>query len=472
MENNTKRLDINEVIAYECHVRSLTCDLSSNVKDKGSFLGVIEKLDSIKSLGVNQLVFMPVYEFDEVLGETYGAPEGFQEEDTGRLKNYWGFAKGDYFSVKSSYGKYAPAEEFKSLVSNIHKRNMEIVLMFYFPYDINTETMLDCLKYWAFEYDIDGFFLNVNSFYLKVISDCSKLKDRKLYCYDIDNNLNYTNPERIAVYDFEYRNCLRRLLKGDDGAYKQFCHIINCGNKFKKIYSITSHNGFTLYDLYSYAGKHNQSNGEFNRDGEDCNYSDNCGAEGETADVTILNRRLRRMQNALIMLMLSNGIPMLLAGDEEANSQKGNNNAYCQDNEISWIQYDGSFSAELKKLVLAMSKLRNECGLFEKGMRLSSDMLNSHKDPVFSVHADQPWDCRIENHTKCAAVMYAADDYYLYIAGNFDKYDHILSIPHLPKGFQWSMIANTGENVSTDEKFTHEIRLMSYSVSVFAGKKI
>src|SRR5438477_4049927 len=102
---------------------------------------------------------------------------------------------------------------------------------------------------------------------------------------------------------------------------------------------ITCHDGFTMRDLYSYNGKHNEANGEDNRDGSNDDYSWNCGAEGETRDPEVLNLRNRLMKNAWAALMLSRGVPMVLMGDEIGRTQQGNNNAYCQDNELSWMDW-------------------------------------------------------------------------------------------------------------------------------------
>lgn len=442
---NKDLLKINDVIAYQCHVKGITFDESSNVNSKGTFLGLIEKLDSIKELGVNQLILLPVYDFDENLNFVYGAPSEFYKENNASVKNYWGFSEGNYFKLKPSY--YNKSEdEFTELVNEIHSRNMEIVLMFYFEENMNTELMLNVLKYWYEHFSIDGFFMNVNPYYLKMISDSSALSDAKLYVYDYDPHLNYTNNERIAVYDYNFRNVLRKTLRGDEAALSDYVNYLKQTKQVRHIVSITSHNGFTLYDLYAYSRKHNELNGEFNTDGDSLNFGDNCGIEGDSENIVINKTRLKMMKNALVMLLLSNGIPMILGGDEEANSQKGNNNAYCQDNEISWVQYDHPFSNELRKLILDIITIRKNTFTFYGSEEITKNRFNSRSIPEFSVYCDTKWGGTIDENCKSCGFMYTKDESYLYMAVNFDNYKQKMSIPHLPKDYKWSIIARTDEN--------------------------
>lgn len=475
-KNEVKKLELNEVIAYECHVKGLTMDKSCNVNHPGTFLGVAERLDYIKNLGVNQLIFLPVYDFDESLCEVYGVPKGFHEslEFVSDMKNYWGYTTGDYFCTKKSYGIKNSDEEFQYLVKEAHKSGIEIIVSIYFDPDVNTELMLKVLKYWLDNFLVDGFFVNVNSYYLKMISDCSYLSAVKLYSYDIDSNLNYTNPGRIAVYDYNFRNTLRRLLKGEEGAFAEYYNLLKYDGKIKRIISVTSHNGFTLRDLYSYIKKHNEANGEYNRDGDDINYSDNFGIEGNTDDKTVLNSRLNAMKNAVLMLLLSKGVPMLLAGDESGNTQDGNNNAYCQDNEMGWVLSNDYYRENLTPFIKMAVDLRKESKVFTDSELLVPDRVNKNSIPGLSIHTGEAWECNMDCFTKSAGIFYSTDDSFLYIAANFDKYERNLSIPHLPKGLKWVMIAGTGaqNHVGSDEIIhEHKIHLIGNSVRVYIGKK-
>lgn len=470
---NRPGYSLDEIIAYECHVKGLTADASSLVVSKGSFKGLAERIPDLKKLGVNQLILLPVYDFNETLNNVYGIPDGFELNDATQLKNYWGFTEGDYFKIKEAYSESNPEQEFSELVAYAHQESVEIILMLHFLKNVNTEMMLKSLITWSDKYGIDGFFLNVNAYYLKMISDCSELEDLKLYTYDIDYDLEYTKPERMAVYDYQYRTLLRKMLLGSEKSFAEYINYINSNSKFKRICSITSHDGFTLWDLYSYSRKHNEANGEYNRDGEDYNFSDNCGFEGDTDSKEINELRIQKIKNAFTMLLLSDGLPMLLAGDEVGNSQKGNNNAYCQDNEISWIQYNGKFANELKAFVKALLELRNSFGFNNSDLHYSSNCVNKDSVPCFSVHTGESWECRLDHCTKCAGIMYAGNNSYLYIAANFDKYEQKLAIPHLPKGRKWSMIARTDVNLENDyahDLESYEVSLKSNTVCVFIGK--
>jgi len=156
-------------------------------------------------------------------------------------------------------------------------------------------------------------------------------------------------PSPFVEWNDKYRDQVRRFWRGDDGmARKLATRVSGSALRFdhdgrqstSSVNFLTSHDGFTLMDTVSYTVKHNHANGEDNRDGHDHNCSDNCGVEGKTDDKEILAKRDRRRRNLLATLMLSQGTPMILAGDELGNSQNGNNNAYCQDNEIGWVNWD------------------------------------------------------------------------------------------------------------------------------------
>ena len=150
-----------------------------------------------------------------------------------------------------------------------------------------------------------------------------------------------------AEWNGRYRDVMRRFVRGDPGLVGEVATRLSGSADLyadgrcptNSINFITCHDGFTLYDLVSYNSKHNAANGDDNRDGTNDNLSWNCGAEGDTDDAAVLALRSRQAKNLLALLMLSRGVPMLLAGDEVLRSQRGNNNAYCQDNEISWFDW-------------------------------------------------------------------------------------------------------------------------------------
>ena len=213
---------------------------------------------------------------------------------------------------------------------------------------------------------------------------------------------------------------------------------------------ITCHDGFTLHDLVSYNEKHNEANGEDNRDGSDDNASWNCGAEGETDDPGIKKLRLRQMMNATSLLLTSRGVPMLLSGDEFANTQYGNNNAYCQDNEISWLdwnrlsQYRDLFT--FTKNMIAFRKAHPVLRIDRY-----EHCYNGTGYPELSFHSLKPWELDRNAHNLCFAYLYAEDhikfhteaDAFLYICVNAHWESHEFGLPIIPKEFRWLIAADT-----------------------------
>jgi len=183
-------------------------------------------------------------------------------------------------------------------------------------------------------------------------------------------------PVLWAEWNGKYRDCIRGYWKGEDGKVPEFASrltgssdLYNHDGKrpYASINFITAHDGFTMRDLVSYNEKHNEANGEANRDGDNNNASWNCGAEGETDDPEISRLRRRQMRNFFTTLLLSQGVPMLSSGDEVARTQHGNNNAYCQDNEISWFPWNHSPEQEsLRNYVARLIRFRKDHPVFRR----------------------------------------------------------------------------------------------------------
>jgi glycogen operon protein len=227
------------------------------------------------------------------------------------------------------------------------------------------QLVIDSLRYWVQEMHVDGFRFDlartlargVNdadrpSFFFDVIKQDPVLSQVKLIAepWDVGPDGYWVGrfPSPWAEWNGKYRDNVRKFWKGDGGQAAEFASRLmgsmdlykhNGRRPFHSVNFVTAHDGFTLRDLVSYNDKHNEANGEGNRDGDSHNNSWNCGVEGSTDDVAIRELRMRQMRNFLATLMLSQGTPMLLAGDERGRSQRGNNNAYCQDNEISWLDW-------------------------------------------------------------------------------------------------------------------------------------
>ncbi len=228
------------------------------------------------------------------------------------------------------------------------------------------QLIMDSLRYWVLEMHVDGFRFDLASAlarelqavdrlgaFFDIIHQDPVLSQVKLIAepwdlgeggYQVGNF-----PVLWAEWNAEYRDTVRRFWKGDGGLVGGLAYRLTGSSDlygwsgrrpYASINFVTAHDGFTLADLVSYDEKHNEANGEENRDGHDHNLSWNCGVEGPTGDSAVLALRARQQRNFLATLLLSQGVPMLQAGDESGRTQRGNNNAYCQDNEISWIDWN------------------------------------------------------------------------------------------------------------------------------------
>ena len=179
-------LAFNDIIAYQLHVRGFTAHSSSKVTSRGKFGGIVEKIPHLKDLGVNQIVLMPCYEFDEITRKSTAKTmdaidyKADPSDDTPRI-NYWGFAPGCYYMPKASYSNGDPVGEFKSMVKALHASGIEVIMRFYFPDTANKSFIPDILEYWAREYHVDGFFLMGSDIPMDMIAADVYLRDRKIY---------------------------------------------------------------------------------------------------------------------------------------------------------------------------------------------------------------------------------------------------------------------------------------------------
>ena len=330
--------------------------------------------------------------------------------------------------------------------------------------------VLDCLRYWVSSYHIDGFRFDLASILsrdekgapmvhpplLDIIANDAVLGKSFLIAEAWDAGGLYQVGSfpafgRWSEWNGRYRDCLRRFIKGDGRYAPEMVRRIRGSDDLygfrgpkASVNFVTCHDGFTLYDLVSYNQKHNEANGEGNRDGCNDNDSWNCGVEGETDDTGVNALRFRQMKNMLTILLTSRGIPMLLSGDEFANTQWGNNNAYCQDNEISWL--DWSYLEKNKELYDYVRSLIS----FRKAhpvMRAETfdSAHNGTGYPELSFHSLIPWTFDENKDTLTFAWMYAEDhkkyntksDAFIYVAVNAHWEEHRFSLPVLPEGFRW-----------------------------------
>ncbi len=440
-------LPYHRVIAYSLHVRGFTKHSSSKVKNRGTFQGIIEKIPYLKELGINQIQCMPVYDFEECQ----------------RYRNYWGYGFAYCFAPKSSYAcSKDPVKELKDMVKECHRAGIEVVLEMPFHDEMTKQMMEECLRYYMIEYHIDGFILNPQVSPMDAIYADPILKKTK-----------------ILVHQIDFQTVMRRFLKGDEGMVEGVMYwlrhnsgkdgIVNC---------ITGQNGFTMYDLVSYDRKHNEENGENNQDGPEYNYSWNCGAEGMTRKRAVAKLRDNQMKNAFFLLLLAQGTPCILAGDEFGNSQKGNNNVYCQDNPTGWLDWQKlEQKKELHDFVKKLIAIRKSQPVFwpEEEMRGIDQV--SCGVPDVSYHGESAWRVPSEVYSRQLGVYYSGasvggED--CFVAYNMHWIEHGFALPALSKGKKWFKIASTEEGILETAELLENQRMVvlkERTVMVIVGGK-
>lgn len=437
-------IESDRILAYKLHVRGFTAAMKQ--EDSGTFKAILGRIAYLKSIGVNQIELMPSYEFDETeYLNTYvgNRPSSGLPLKPVKLINYWGYKKADYFAVKSSYAfSEEGAREFKTLVRELHKNKMELIMEFYFDSDTAASEMIDVLKYYISEYHIDGVHIASGS----PINDCLKnepfLEGRKLY-------LEYT--EALTKSSYHYNDGFlvdaRRYIKGDDYALNPILSYFMPESSSRVNY-FAGHNGFSLADCFSYDRKHNEKNGFDNMDGTDHNFSWNCGKEGASKSKKINDLRLRLMKNALFITLMSRGIPLIHAGDEMGKTKKGNNNSFCQDNMISYIEWEDIDKNR------ALFEFFRSCVSFRQRhpiLSCTADKLKNNSKtgwPLLSFHSDKAWNFKVHGYDKAVGILYNGEyfrdednhsDSLLYIGMNM-HYDKVsLALPILPKGLGWKL---------------------------------
>lgn len=445
-------LPFSDVIMYKIHPRGFTKHSSSKVKSRGTFQGIIEKIPYLKELGVNQIELMPSYEFLE--------KQPVKEFETELKLNYWGYTRAFYFAPKSSYSSQNNGiREFKNFVKNFHQNGIEIIMEFYFPKGTGWNLVLDCLRYWVMEYHIDGVHVMGEELPLVQIVSDPVLRRTKIICEGLQMNqiqkeVYESLPVHIGDYSDGFLTTARRFLKGDEEQLKGLIYRIKRNSDKQAVINyITSHNGFTLMDLVSYDVKHNEGNGEDGRDGNNYNYSWNCGAEGPTQRKKVLAIRRKQIKNAFMLLLLSQGVPMILSGDEMGNSQSGNNNAYCQDNAISWINWnDKNKNQDIFLFVKKLIEFRRRHPILHKKEELRGMDYLSCGYPDLSYHGEKAWYTETENYLRHIGVMYCGkyaridrkkEDDFLYVAYNSYWLERSFALPKLPTGMKWRIAINT-----------------------------
>ena len=411
----------NEVVAYSLHVRGFTKHSSSKVQHRGTYLGVIEKIPYLKELGINQIQCMPVYEFDECAGKKI---------------NYWGYGPAYYFAPKEAYAAGDSAvRELKDMVRECHGAGIEVVLEMPFSEGIRVQTALECLRFYMLRYHVDGFVVNPYNVSWKILSEDPLLKEVKL-----------------MRKDDGFQNVMRRFLKGDENMVNDVIWALGHNSSVDgKCNYITAQTGFTLWDLVSYDWKHNEANGENNSDGPDFNYSWNCGAEGPSRKKAVLALRNGQVRNAFKLLLTAQGTPCLLAGDEFFNSQKGNNNVYCQDNETGWVDWsrlktDDSLFRYVKRLI----EFRKNHPCLHRSEELRGLDRTACGVPDVSFHGENAWQINAEVVSRQLGVMYSGSDVgdgECFVAYNMHWLPHTFALPSPGKQKVWCLISDPDEGI-------------------------
>ncbi|MGN1015125.1 MAG: glycogen debranching protein GlgX [Butyricicoccus sp.] len=336
------------------------------------------------------------------------------------------------------------------------------------------QMIMECLRHWVIEYRVDGFRFDLASILgrnedgtpmnrpplIEAMAFDPILADVKLIAEAWDAGGLYqvgsfpSRDQRWSEWNGKYRDDMRCFLKGDAGmATLATYRILGSPDLYDpekrgtsaSVNFLTCHDGFTLADLYSYNVKHNEANGWNNTDGESHNNSWNCGVEGETPNREVNNLRRRMQKNAIAVLMCSRGTPMILAGDEFGNTQFGNNNAYCQDNEISWLDWSLlEKNRDLYEFTRYMIHFRRRHSILRHHTKEAESRF-----PETSLHSIEPWDANYLEETRVIGVTFAGrneadtEDDIIYIAINAHWEGHTIHMPDLPEDMTWYLAVDT-----------------------------
>lgn len=476
------RIPYHESILYQLHIRGFTKHSSSGVRHKGTFAGLQEKIPYLKELGVNGVLLLPCYEFDEIqsrqtqaLGRPQNVPEtvrqstvhsSIDEKNTTVRINYWGYGGSHtfYMAPKASYASdpLHPVHEMKDMIHAMHQAGIEVLLDIYFSPGMNVWDMSDCLRRWILEYHIDGFRVNQEVIpSLNLVSDPVLSGVKILASYWDEQVMGQAGILRqenaLAEYNEGFMNTARRFLKSDEGQVEAFANCFRRNPSSHAVINFMTYvNGFTMMDLVSYDVKHNDENGEMNQDGTQYNYSWNCGVEGKTRKKTVLARRMCQMRNAFLMMLLSQGTPMLLAGDEFGNTQNGNNNPYCQDNLTTWLDWRKlETHREIWEYVHKLIRFRKAHPVLHPEQELRLFDVKSCGMPDLSIHGTQAWRADFSYYSRMLGMLYYGEyaqkengetDDSVYIIFNMYWEARSFDLPNLPQDKEWYPVIETYDN--------------------------
>lgn len=457
-----------ETVMYLSHVRAMTMDDKLMKEGKGTFIGLTKKINYLKSLGINSLELMPVNEYienpsmEDMTTDEKALRYRQKESDEKKLINFWGFDSAYHRAIKSSYGCEDSETEFETLVKSLHKNGIECILMMYFKDGSDTDYVCDSLVYMVRRFGVDGFRILGENIDLKAVIANPYLKHTKIMC-DMDVNITEENRDkRLLLYNDRFMNMARRILKSDEDLVPSISYALRENYKNISVARyVSDYFGFTLNDLVSYNKKHNEDNLENNTDGASYNYSWNCGEEGETKKRNIMALRKRQARNAMLLMMTAQGVPVIRGGDEMLNSQKGNNNPYCQDNEIGWINYEHkAVNKEFLEFTKNLIAFRKRHKILHQTFPLRMSDYISCKMADISYHGEEPFRMNQDVDSREWAVMYEGayakcytgeKEPTLMIIYNLHWEDRDFSLYKSAKNKNWKLIYSS--DGSTDESF-------------------
>ncbi len=510
------------LIIYEMHVRGFTKDKSSDVEHKGTFLAMIDKIPYLKKLGINAVELLPVFEFDECSN-----PRINPKTNT-KLYNYWGYSPINFFALMNRYSAtiegLTTAEQFKMLVKELHRNNIEVILdvvynhtaeggdkshlinfrgienSVYYLLDkdgnylnysgcgntfscnhiVTREHILDSLKYWVSEMQVDGFRFDLASILtrdpegkpmefpplIEAISLDPIFSDTKLIaeawdCAGLYQVGSFPSWGKWMEWNGKFRDSVRMFIKGDVFKQGDFATYFlgsqnlygNERSPYHSVNFITCHDGFSMHDLVSYNQKHNEENGEDNKDGINENHSWNCGEEGTTQDGKIKHLREKQLKNFFFVLLCAQGTPMISMGDEYGHTKRGNNNTWCQDSDINWFQWDQLLKNKgLFRFVRSLIEFRKNHSVLGKKEFVEAENVEWHSTEPLKATWDNP-------NGLLALTLKSTDDDYLYFAFNPTPHLVKFKIPTYEDGYSWYRKVDTSLKTPNDfeENLSHKI---------------